>query len=93
MPKLFTIMGYSVFFWSNEGEPLEPVHFHIGKTIGARTTKIWIKKDGTYDMANNESDVPSKDLKHILKILEPLADDIVGEWEQYFGVKARYIDE
>jgi hypothetical protein len=67
MPKLFTIMGYSVFFWSNEGEPLEPVHFHIGKTIGARTTKIWIKKDGT--------------------------DDIVGEWEQYFGVKARYIDE
>lgn len=29
MPQIFKISGYLVYFWTNENEPLEPIHFHI----------------------------------------------------------------
>lgn len=31
MPQIFSIGSYLVYFWSNEGEPLEPIHVHIAK--------------------------------------------------------------
>ena len=35
MPQELKIGPYSVYFWSNEGNPLEPVHVHIseGKAV------------------------------------------------------------
>ncbi len=29
MPQIFKVAGYLVYFWSNEGVPLEPIHVHI----------------------------------------------------------------
>ena len=29
MPQLLRIGPYSIYFWSNEGDPLEPIHVHI----------------------------------------------------------------
>ena len=29
MPLVLRIDRYCVFFWANEGEPLEPVHVHV----------------------------------------------------------------
>ena len=41
MPNLFTISGYKVYFWSNESEPLEPVHVHIAEGIARKdATKV-----------------------------------------------------
>lgn len=31
MPQIFRIGSYIVYFWSNEGIPLEPVHVHIAE--------------------------------------------------------------
>lgn len=31
MPSIITAYGYKIFFWSNENEPLEPIHVHIAK--------------------------------------------------------------
>ena len=31
MPQIFRIGPYIVYFWSNENEPLEPVHVHIAE--------------------------------------------------------------
>jgi hypothetical protein len=31
MPQLFKIGPYSIYFWSNESNPLEPVHVHISE--------------------------------------------------------------
>ena len=31
MPQLFRIGPYLIYFWSNEGEPLESVHVHIAE--------------------------------------------------------------
>lgn len=32
MPQIFSIGSYIIYFCSNEGEPLEPVHVHISKS-------------------------------------------------------------
>lgn len=31
MPQLLKIGPYTVYFWSNENDPLEPVHVHIAE--------------------------------------------------------------
>lgn len=28
MPQILRIGPYSIHFWSNEGDPLEPIHVH-----------------------------------------------------------------
>lgn len=93
MPKCMTVYGYVVFFWSNENDPLEPVHVHVDKQISSHSTKIWILSDGSTYLENNNSKIPSKDLKRIQKVIEVYSGLIVSMWEKYFGVKARYEDE
>lgn len=92
MPKCFEIYGYIVFFWSNENEPLEPVHVHVGKRIAQNCTKIWILSDGSAELENNNSKIPAKDLRRILKVIEMYSDIIVNKWEKYFDVKATFKD-
>lgn len=33
MPQVFRIGSYWVYFWTNEGDPLEPVHVHALATM------------------------------------------------------------
>ena len=43
MPQIFKIGSYTVYFWSNEGKPLEPIHVHIAEgRATAAGTKVWI---------------------------------------------------
>ena len=45
MPNLFTILGYKVYFWSNEND--EPIHVHISKGIPSKNAaKIWLTRNG-----------------------------------------------
>lgn len=45
MPKIFTIKGYIVYFWSNEND--EPIHVHVAKGAPRpNATKIWLTKSG-----------------------------------------------
>lgn len=47
MPQLLRIGPYSIYFWSNEGDPLEPIHVHISEGRAKSTaTKIWITSTG-----------------------------------------------
>ena len=47
MPQVFKIAGYTVYFWVNENDSLEPVHVHIAKGVPSpNATKIWITKNG-----------------------------------------------
>ena len=44
MPRVFKIGSYWVYFWSNENDPLEPVHVHISEGAPlSNATKVWIK--------------------------------------------------
>ena len=31
MPQIFRVGPYSIYFWSNENNPLEPIHVHIAE--------------------------------------------------------------
>ena len=41
MPQILRIGPYSIYFWSNEGDPLEPIHVHVSEgRASATATKI-----------------------------------------------------
>ncbi|ADB47066.1 DUF4160 domain-containing protein [Acidaminococcus fermentans] len=47
MPQLFRIGPYLIYFWSNENNPVEPVHVHIAEgKPSPNATKVWITESG-----------------------------------------------
>ena len=47
MPQELRIGPYSVYFWSNESNPLEPIHVHIAEgRATSNATKVWITSKG-----------------------------------------------
>ena len=85
MPKLYRIGQYIIFFWSNEDG--EPIHVHIGIVEPSPTaTKIWITKNGGCIIAHNKSKIPSKDLNHLLRIIQNDYFFICGEWKKFFDI-------
>ena len=47
MPQIFKIGSYIIYFWANEGMPVEPVHVHVSKGVPSEyATKIWVTKAG-----------------------------------------------
>lgn len=86
MPQVFRIGSYWIYFWANEGNPLEPVHVHISE--GAPTqhaTKVWITRAGRCYLCNNNSRVPKQTLRNIMRICETRSSEIIERWVEYFG--------
>ena len=47
MPQLLKIGPYIIYFWSNENDPLEPIHVHVAEgKPSATATKLWITGAG-----------------------------------------------
>ena len=86
MPQIFKIGSYWVFFWSNESDPLEPVHVHVCQgTPSAGATKIWITRAGKCYLCNNNSRISEHILRNIMKIIEARSGEITAKWLAYFG--------
>lgn len=86
MPQIFRIGPYVVYFWSNESNPLEPVHVHISKgRASANATKLWITSVGKVLICNNNSIIPEKILKNLMRIIEANSEYIVDSWKKHFG--------
>ncbi|MBQ6360422.1 MAG: DUF4160 domain-containing protein [Lachnospiraceae bacterium] len=92
MPQVFKIGSYWVFFWTNENDPLEPVHVHVsqGKPT-ANATKIWITRGGRCLLANNNSRIPERTLRNIMRIIEARNEDVIQKWKDYFGRTEFYV--
>lgn len=91
MPSLFRLFGYVIFFWSNEGAPLEPVHVYVAKGVpNASATKIWITEAGGCIVANNNSKIPTKTLNAIVEVLENRSSYIIAQWNDVFGESKFY---
>ena len=74
MPQILRIGPYSIYFWSNEGKPLEPIHVHISEGRATSTaTKLWITSTGKVILSNNNSQIPDK------------SAEIIDEWLSRFG--------
>lgn len=64
MPQVFKIGSYWVYFWTNENDPLEPVHVHVAKgSPKPNATKIRITRTDKYLLADNHSNIPAKTLR------------------------------
>ena len=70
MPQILRIGPYSIYFWSNEGDPLEPIHVHVakGKPI-PNATKIWLTKSGGCILASNGSKISNKELNELMEFI------------------------
>lgn len=86
MPQVFKIGSYLVYFWSNENIPLEPVHVHVCQGVpSANATKIWITRAGKCYLCRNNSNIPERTLRNIMKIIEARSSEIREKWIAYFG--------
>ncbi len=86
MPQVFRIGAYSVYFWANEGKPLEAVHVHVSLGVPSEhATKIWITKAGKCLLFENSSRIPLNTLKNIMDIIEARHQTVIQKWRQFFG--------
>ena len=80
MPKIFEIKGYKFFFFSNEGQPLEPCHIHVKKN--GNRAKFWIEPMVTFGSAWGMS---AKELNYLEKIVEEKSNIIKERWYEHFN--------
>lgn len=86
MPQIFRVGSYIVYFWSNENNPLEPVHVHVAEgRATANATKIWISSTGKALLCNNQSKIPPQDLRRLIRIIEANSNMIIEKWVAQFG--------
>lgn len=86
MPQLLRVGPYSIYFWSNESDPLEPIHVHISEgRASSSATKIWITSTGKTILCHNASRIPEKVLKKLMRIIEANSTDIIQRWLDCFG--------
>ena len=83
MPQVVVILGYIVYFWSNEND--EPIHVHVCKGSPQKdATKVWITEDGPV-LEHNKSKIPKKDLKRILAWIAMNDELIIKKWQFHFS--------
>ena len=86
MPQIFRVGSYIVYFWSNENNPLEPVHVHIAEgRASANATKVWLTSSGKTLLCNNNSQIAKRELRKIMRIIEANSKEIIDKWYSQFG--------
>ena len=86
MPQLLRVGPYSIYFWSNENNPLEPIHVHISEgRASANATKLWISSTGKVVVCNNNSNIPERILRNLVRIIEANSAEIIDVWLEHFG--------
>ncbi len=80
MPVVFRWQGYRFLFFSNEGDPQEPIHVHVRK--GDKVAKVWVLPEvgvaESYGMTTAE-------LKQLTQVVETHAELIERRWHEHFG--------
>lgn len=80
MPAIFIHKGCRFFFFSNEGNPREPVHVHVRK--GSARAKFWLEPQvvlaGSYRMSAQE-------LKELEVVVKERGAQIREKWNEHFG--------
>lgn len=80
MPVVLRFKGYIFFFYSNEGNPLEPAHIHIRNAESE--AKFWLEPE--IELARNDG-FNSKELKEIFTIIERNQTQLTEAWYDYFS--------
>lgn len=80
MPVILRWNGYRFFFYSNEGNPLEPAHIHVQN--GDAEAKFWLKP--IVSVARNDG-FGVKQLNVLIRVVEEHQDIFVEAWHEYFS--------
>ena len=85
MPTILEILGWRLFFYSNEAN--EPVHIHARKA--EMECKFWLNTR-TYDITEAYTrSLKARDKREIRKIIFDHFDYIVTQWDKFHGRRIR----
>jgi hypothetical protein len=80
MPVVLRYKGYRFFFYSNEGDPREPLHIHVRR--GEAVAKFWVapevKLADSYGMSGHE-------LTELAQVVRDNREIIERTWNEFFG--------
>ena len=80
MPTVFRHGGFRYFFYSNEGDPREPLHIHVMGDGGE--AKFWLVPE----VALAESaGLDARTLRYLTKVIEDHRATIERAWHDYFA--------
>src|SRR5690554_8112577 len=65
MPVVFRYQGFKFFFYSNEGNPLEPAHIHVRS--GGKEAKFWLAPD--LSLARNDG-FDARTIRVLLEVVQ-----------------------
>ncbi len=80
MPVVFRWKGFRFHFFSNEGDPLEPVHIHVSKDNS--DAKFWLQPE--VGVAYNKG-FNARTLVRLSKVVEERREEIEKAWNDYFA--------
>lgn len=81
MPVVFRHKGYRFFFYSNEGDPREPLHIHVRK--GEAVAKFWLVP--RVSLAESYA-MSSAELRELMGVIEKNQDVIERYWNEHFDI-------
>jgi hypothetical protein len=81
VPIVFLHKGFRFFFFSNEGDPREPMHIHIRK--GTQLAKFWIRP--RVQLAESFG-FSAAELNRLVKIVEARQGEVEEAWNAHFGI-------
>ncbi|MGB3811832.1 MAG: DUF4160 domain-containing protein [Shinella sp.] len=79
MPVVFRHQHFTFFFYSNEGDPREPVHIHVRG--GGAIAKVWLEP--LIGIAESRG-FNSRELSAILRLVAERRHLIEKTWHEYF---------
>lgn len=80
MPVILRYKGYKFFFYSNEGNPREPLHVHVRK--GEASAKFWLHPQVA--LSDNYG-LSSQELSELAQVISDNQQLIERAWHEFFG--------
>lgn len=80
MPLVFRWKGHRFHFFSNEGDPREPVHIHVTKDNA--DAKFWLQPEVnvTYNKGFN-----ARELAALSSVVAERREEIERAWDEHFA--------
>lgn len=87
MPTINSYLGYNIYIWTNEGNPVEPIHVHVWYTYVRHADKFWLTKDGRVLPSSKNKMLSKRDAAKIISYLSDtdIQESIKAEWVRCFG--------
>ena len=79
MPTVMRVGAFRLFFFSNEGNPREPVHIHVRR--GSALAKFWLHPVRLADSYGFDS----RTLAYLADVIDDNAMAIERAWDEHFG--------